>query len=183
MCLKHPKCLSFNYCAPETCQLSPVDIYSDNAVTSDTDDCRYYGMKKHDAPQCWEKGMSKPIENDQFPGPCVINEKRHDSSWGVFVEYVDIDTEEEWKKMNWRECFLARHAGIEHCVENETVTIEWLKFIHSEMSHNEAIYACRGVEFMKFLVNMVIWTLLSILVSKKNVSLHWTDQWFIAQNS
>ena len=156
MCLKHPKCLSFNYCAPETCQLSPVDIYSDNAVTSDTDDCRYYGMKKHDAPQCWEKGMNKPIENDQFPGPCVINEKRHDSTWGEFMEYVEIDTQEEWKKMKWRECFLARHAGIEHCVENETVTIEWLKFIHSEMSHNEAIYACRGVEFMKFLVNMVI---------------------------
>ena len=149
MCSLNRSCLSFNYCSPKTCQLNSLDIFSDNAqITKGTKACGYYGMKKNDAPRCWQEGIEKSIENDLSPGPCEINLKRHDASWGEFEEYVEIDTDLEWKKMKRRDCFLARHRGIENCVNNETVAIEWLKLVHVEMNHDDAISECRRVLLM-----------------------------------
>ena len=58
---------------------------------------------------------------------------------------VQTDSPNEWIKVETRECYPARHSGINNCVTAETNVIDWLKFVHTEVSHDDAVMNCTNL--------------------------------------
>ena len=150
LCSRIAKCKSYNYCKSRKCHLNSLDEYSENVKMESNLDCNYYGIRKDDRPFCAERSVAKEIKNDIYPGVCQINQKRTDARWTKIEQYVAIDSGNEWKKMEDRECFIASHGGKEVCTGNETSVLEWYRLIAEDKYFYEGIEACSQIDGVSF---------------------------------
>ena len=63
-CLIRPRCKSANFCYREICELNEEDIFSKGVNLESDINCVYLGMKRNFVPQCFEKGKTKDISDD-----------------------------------------------------------------------------------------------------------------------
>ena len=92
----------------------------------DHPNCAYYGMRRNQEAKCSDMGVEKDIQEDSSPGFCKINQKRLDAKLDEkFEEVLEINTIDEWKRTEVKQCHLAAHGGIEHCTADETKVLEW----------------------------------------------------------
>ena len=144
-CSKHPLCISFTLCPgrPKTCELNRLDLFSTNVSLEEHQNCAYYGMRRNQKVKCSEMGAEKDIREDSSPGFCKINRKRMDAKLEEkFEEALEVNTADEWKRTEVKQCHLAAHGGIEHCSANETKVLEWYKFVHEESFFPESREKC-----------------------------------------
>ena len=134
--------MSFNFCTSGTCQLNSLEQLSDETKMISKLHCNYHGIKRETAPTCKEHGLKQDIKDDDNPGSCRINQKRRDAEWGEFEHQVEIDTETEWKKVQFRKCNLASHGGNEVCSGDEVTVLEWYRFIHEDLYFTAAKDVC-----------------------------------------
>ena len=144
------QCKSYNYCKSRKCELNALDEYSENVKLESNLDCDYHGIRRNEGPFCEEKGVAKDIKEDIYPGACQINQKRTDAKWTKIQQYVAIDDENEWKKMEHRECFTASHGGNEVCTGNQTVMLEWYRLINEVKPFVDGVEACRQLNGVSF---------------------------------
>ena len=109
----------------------------------DHPNCAYYGMRRNQEAKCSDMGVEKDIQEDSSPGFCKINQKRLDAKLDEkFEEVLEINTIDEWKRTEVKQCHLAAHGGIEHCTADETKVLEWYKFVHEENFFSESREKC-----------------------------------------
>ena len=111
LCLKDSDCISFSYFNNSVCSIFHSDIYSRGAILKEISYCDYHAMLSAEDPVCSDEDAEKK---------CGIDGKRQDAEWGDRYHAVEIDTPEEWKKVDARNCTLASHGGLENCTSNET---------------------------------------------------------------
>ena len=144
-CLLSPECLSVNFCESGKCELNSEDVHSENAVMEEKKLCRYLGMKVSGKMSCEEKGIQ--ILADEIPNKskCKSAGKQHENFWGEWRHIVEIDTIEEWKKVNKRECVVNTAHAPSTCngTLSEVEIMEWYRFVHEFKSWTHAMLGCR----------------------------------------
>ena len=114
-CAQVARCRSFNYCEPNVCLLSSEDFYSvgnSDKLAVRYPNCEYRGMKRDYVPICYERGILKPITDDDDPDNCNFTKKRIDGKYGQWMRNK-IHTLTEWKVFDVRETILnSAHGGI-----------------------------------------------------------------------
>ena len=146
-CLITPECFSINFCDSGKCELNSQDAHSENAVLKEAKLCRYQGMKVSGKMSCEEEGTQNFVERNPDKSKCEMAGKQHESFWGEWHHFVEIDTSEEWKKVQQRECILYTAHASSTCNEklSEVEIIEWYRFVHEEKYWEEAILNCRNL--------------------------------------
>ena len=108
-CSKQAHCLSFNFCSQHLCQLNSFEVSSKDVFVHADSNCVYRGMQREIGPKCKDRGEEKDIQDDAAPGVCGINFKRQDATLEEkWLELVEINTNDEWKRIESRICHLGR---------------------------------------------------------------------------
>ena len=142
-CLQDPDCLSFTYCYPKTCYLNKQDVFSTGVSLEGDEKCQYFGMKRDSWPNCRERGITRNIQNDDYPNFCETNFKRVDTEWGDWVDAKFLDVYPDLKRGQSRDCFLGAHGGKGSCDGNDTHVTQWFKiFFKEKFSFDEAEARC-----------------------------------------
>ena len=144
-CLLTPECFSVNYCESGKCALNSEDAHSENAVLEEAQWCRYMGMNVGGKMNCEEEGVQVFEERNPDRSKCKMAGKQHESYWGEWRHIVEIDTNDEWKKVDKRECILhtARHAPSTcNGKTSEVELMEWYKFVREGKTWLEAKANC-----------------------------------------
>ena len=97
VCARLSVCVSFTFCRNLRCILNKGDIFWENATLEINANCDYHGMGRQTIPSCTERGLSKSIQFDGYPNMCEINQKRLDAEWNPWLDFIEIDTHQEWK--------------------------------------------------------------------------------------
>ena len=145
-CAHLPRCQSFNYCEPSICLLNSEDFYS--AANSDKlvvryPNCEYRGMKRDYVPNCYERGILKPITDDDNPGNCNINQKRIDALYGPWTRHIN-QTDTEWKVFDVREALI--QSGDHACVYGNTCWIQsWFKIGSDDKNWMDSKLFCEEI--------------------------------------
>ena len=89
-----------------------------------------------------EKGVNIDVNYPSGKNWCKIDKKRHDANWANWESVVEVDTTEEWKIVQNRECLgVSAHGGFDCVGINELV--QWLKIVRAEKTWDEANASCR----------------------------------------
>ena len=122
ICNANPQCMSFNYQQHgRFCEINSQDIFSNESSSTRDENFVYHGMKQEEEADCF----------GEDPSLCAGTDKRVNAQWGDWAHVVQIDTSDEWKKEQTRECLPPAHGGTEVCPGPKKVeTLEWTKFVH-----------------------------------------------------
>ena len=146
-CLLTSACFSINFCESGKCELNSEDAHSENAVLEEASLCRYLGMAIRERMNCEEEGTRIFVERNPYQSMCKMAGKQHESFWGEWHHFVEIDTSEEWKKLQQRECIVYTAHAPSDCNGklSEVETIEWYRFVREEKNWFHAIDNCRDL--------------------------------------
>ena len=150
LCFRVPQCMSFDYCESRKCQLNSGDEFSQDAVFGRFDNCQYMGMKRNDLVVCKEQGKTRQVRDDNQRNKCKINKKRHDAEWGTWYHYVDINSKEEWRKVEMRECIGESVHGGYTCDGISQHVLEWLAFVWDTKTWDLAKAHCESLQGVLF---------------------------------
>ena len=143
-CLSQPTCLSFNYWDSMKCELNSGDRFSADAEFEHSPGCHYLGMIQVHQAYCREKGTPRDVKTDSGKNWCEINKKRQDSTWKEWEEIVAIDSEDEWKRVQTRECEgISTHGGLS-CLEDNQI-LEWFKLVREFRNWENSTLHCKSL--------------------------------------
>ena len=147
-CLSTPTCLSFNFHRlTGLCQLNSEDSHSTGAEFEHGAELKYVGIKTEDTILCEEKGLFKNLTSPS-KNWCAISQKRHDIQWSEWEHFVEVDSSEEWKKVEKRECVpqvFTAHGGCSDLIGESKRVIEWFRFVTEEKNFQAAKENCENL--------------------------------------
>ena len=107
-------------------------------------------MGKYDVAVCEQGGISKDIQNDEYPGVCTINQKRVDSVWGESEVVTVLDTPEEWKQLRKPLLSIEQAHGGKLTGSQDVEIVSWIKWVKTKRPWAKAKAFCESMNGVLF---------------------------------